>query len=155
MKNLKIFFTLTVFALLTACGPSKQSTAVKNQPSSDGVSDTTGTIYNADVNTSTNTRKPNIEKPTTTTSNRDPNRLEGREKNVQDMYSSLNMTQEQIARYEKESKDYMDTWRKNNPNNTMNNYEQTEYRDRILKSTLDDDQYKEYKQWAKDNANKN
>lgn len=67
----------------------------------------------------------------------------------QDLYTSFNMTPNQIERYEKALKDWsMDT---ENPYDKLSANERIKKEDEILKDILDDSQYKAYQKWANKN----
>lgn len=154
MKTLKIFFTLSLIALLTSCGASKQSTTTT----------TTNSTTNRTVNTKTtsvpdntsitpNAKMNNSESRTTTATRTDANEVNQR--NMQQMFTALNMDDSQVIRFKRESKSYMSTWKRSNPNQEMNAYEKIEYRDKLMKSILNETQFKDYQQWALKNASKN
>lgn len=69
------------------------------------------------------------------------------------MYSSLNMTEDQINRYETLYRDNYESWRTNTQRKSMNSEDLRKHQNTALKSVLDDNQYKQYQQWSNDAAN--
>lgn len=95
--------------------------------------------YNAGTNTSTSTNNQNL-----TQEQYDRQR-------DQQMYSHLMMTQDQIDRYESSTRTSVNNWRRDNPNQTMNNQQRMELQRTNLQSILDDSQYKRYRDWTDSN----
>lgn len=150
MKKINSILTIAALGILTACGTGN-STTTAAPGNMNGRTDTTGTMYDADVNTNTNTRVHDPERPATTTVNRNSN--DDRQALRQQMYSSLNMTDDQIRRYETASKQANDTWKKNNPNKNMSTDDMRMQRDSNLKPILNESQYTQYQQWSRNNPN--
>ncbi|MDN3724143.1 hypothetical protein QRD02_07095 [Aequorivita sp. SDUM287046] len=148
MRKLTSLLMIAFLAILTSCGSGSTAPAATTN-NTDGRDDTTGTIYNANVNTNRDSRTPEIDEPSTTTVNRNINTV--RQQQMREMYSNLNMTDEQIRRYEDASNTANETWMRNNPGNTMNNDDMRMQRDQTLRPILNDTQYNQYQQWSKDN----
>lgn len=136
-----------------SCGGTN-STGTMTDRNSDVTSDPQGTLYDAtDVENNTTSRKPDLEKPATTTVNRVPNDDERATR--QKMYTNLDMSDSQIQRYERESDEYMDNWRKENPNKNMSNSDRMKNRNNMMKNILDESQQTKYQQWSMENSNRN
>ena len=71
------------------------------------------------------------------------------------MYTSLNMTEDQIQRYETASRTSMDAWKSSNAQRAMTLEQRMETQDATVKAILDASQYKNYQQWLKDNPYRN
>lgn len=149
MKKLRTFLSVGLLALLTACGTSKTNTTTETDTSPM----TNRGRASAEVLSSGNT----VSSRTTTTENRTTRTTNGNvevenKAGMEQMYSYVNMTGDQISRFERGWKSTTDAWKKTNPNQTMNNFERTEAQDKILKNILDDSQFASYQEWAKKNA---
>lgn len=171
MKKVKIFLSVGLLSLLTACGTT-QKTATDAQTTDRGRSNTEVINNNAstknrtDVNsrsasntrTTTNTKQSTSSKRETTSrtssataATRDTGALDAA--NMKKMYSDLGMNDAQIRSFESNWKTSMDSWKRSNRTKTMNNFERTENQDRILKEVLDEAQFEKYQQWARANVN--
>lgn len=159
MKKLRIFLSMGLLGLLTACGTTQSSTA-DTQTTNRGRSNTEiASTRNSTTNTrqatrttraTTSTRQATTETSEATTANRNTVAME--EAIIQKMYSNLNMNAAQISRFESEWKASINSWNSTNRNKAMNSFERTESQDRILKEILDEAQFKKYQQWARENA---
>ncbi len=162
MKKLRIFLSMGLLGLLTACGTTQSSTA-DIQTTNRGRSNTQiATTSNSTTNTrqatrttraTTSTRQVTTETSeatTATTANR--TNVVNNEARIQKMYSDLEMTQDQRSRFEREWSNASESCKKSNRNKTMNSFERTEYQDEILKDILTEQQFQNYQQWARENA---
>lgn len=162
MKKLRIFLSMGLLGLLTACGTTQSSTA-DTQTTNRGRSNTEiASTRNSTTNTrqatrttraNTSTRQVTSETSaatTATTANRNTVAME--EAKMQKMYSDLEMTQDQRSRFEREWKNASESWKKSNRNKMMNSFERTEFQDQILKDILTEQQFQNYRQWARENA---
>lgn len=162
MKKLRIFLSMGLLGLLTACGTTQNST-VDTQTTNRGRSNTEiASTSNSTTNTrqatrttraTTSTRQANTETSeatTATTANR--TNVVNDEVRMQKMYSDLKMTEDQRSRFEREWKNASENWKKNNRNKTMNSFERIEYQDQILKDIFTEQQFQNYQQWARENA---
>ncbi|HLT32581.1 MAG TPA: hypothetical protein VKZ98_02215 [Aquaticitalea sp.] len=149
MKTLKTFFILICVFSLYACNSSNK-----------GNTNGTGDAY--DATTNTDTRNDNITRDINDTNrsidntlrdDRDPTQTEtdyNLQRNQQ-MYTSLNMNQDQIDRYEADWNTAMDNWNKQNPQSTMNTQNRMDLQRTTLRPILDDTQYDNYGQWVSAN----
>lgn len=164
MKTLHFILMGSAISVIIACGSGNDTTTASNgamgrttnatggtDDTANRSDETTGTLYNANVNTNAQSRQPDPEKPATTTVN--SNKNTERQQEMRRMYSSLNMTDDQIRRFEEASNTANETWKKNNPGSTMTNNYMRMQRDKNLKPILDESQYTQYQQWAKNNPN--
>src|SRR5690606_32033818 len=164
MKTLHFILMGSAISVIIACGSGNGTTTASNgamgrttnatggtDDTANRSDETTGTLYNANVNTNAQSRQPDPEKPATTTVN--SNKNTERQQEMRRMYSSLNMTDDQIRRFEEASNTANETWKKNNPGSTMTNNYMRMQRDKNLKPILDESQYTQYQQWAKNNPN--
>ena len=71
------------------------------------------------------------------------------------MYTSLNMTDDQITRYETASRASMDSWKMSNAERAMTAQQRLDQQDTTIKSILDAPQYQNYQQWVRDNPYRN
>ncbi|HET8804186.1 MAG TPA: hypothetical protein VFM72_06370 [Aequorivita sp.] len=162
MKKLRIFLSMGLLGLITACGTTQSSTA-DTQITNRGRSNTEiASTRNSTTNTrqatrttraTTSTRQATTETSeatTATTANR--TNVVNDEARMQKMYSDLEMAQDQRSRFEREWKNASERWKKSNRNKTMNSYERTEYQDQILKDILTEQQFQNYQKWARENA---
>lgn len=162
MKNLKILLAVLFMALLTACGNTKSTTnepkaTIGEQVPNRGRSNTQATSTTGTVNSTNETSRTRVTRTTTegstrtTSSNRTiaANEIAAAQKaKMEKMYADLNMSDDQISRFESEWKTSTGSW----SSQPMNNYERTEIQDRIMKDILNDTQFEKYQQWARDNA---
>lgn len=162
MKKLRIFLSMGLLGLLTACGTTQSSTA-DTQTTNRGRSNTEiASTRNSTTNTrqatrttraNTSTRQVTSEtSAATTATTTNQNTVAMEEARIQKMYSDLEMTQEQRSRFEREWNNASENWKKSNRNKTMNSFERTEYQDQILKDILTEQQFQNYQQWARENA---
>lgn len=151
MKKLKTLTAAGLLALLTACGGTK-TTATDSQTTNRGRANTEisdkspNATASRQTTTGTRTVAPTISKSET------ENAEIAYNAKLQKMYTDLNMSDDQIGSFEKEWKTKVTAWKTSNRTKTMNNFERTEYQDRILKDVLNETQFKQYQQWARDNA---
>lgn len=150
MKKLKTLFAAVVVVLLTACGATKTETAA-TQNTNRGRANTQ---ISANQNTARGETGINrtARTGTATTARTAASTKADETARLRDMYSKINMTDQQIAKFERQWKAQSAAWKNENPNQTMNSFEQTEYQDRILRDILNDQQFAEYQQWARDHA---
>lgn len=151
MKKIKTLFAVGFLAVLTSCGTTKDvatkdSTAIK-QESNRGRSnqgDTSGRTK------TTNSPQMSSEKTADSTDTVENNDALDTAR-LQEMYSSLNMDENQIKRFESDWGRSTSVWKRSNRNKSMNNFEKVEYQDRILKNILDESQFEAYQEWAREN----
>ncbi|WP_146743734.1 hypothetical protein [Aequorivita sp. CIP111184] len=148
MKKLRTFLSVGLLALLTACGTTKNSTA-ENQATNRGRANTE-VISSGNSVSGSRPKTENRTAATITTSTDVENKAA-----MEQMYSYLNMSDDQISRFDRGWKSTTDTWKKANPNKSMNSFERTETQDKILKDILDESQFEKYQQWARENAESN
>ncbi len=144
MKKLITFLTIGSMVLLTSCGGTKESATV-SQADRENVN--TSTRKSTSVR---NARETTTEKRTTSAMNRNNDTYFS--DNLKAMYSALDMTSDQIKRFESQWRRSVDSWKVDNQNQEMNRYERVERQDRILKDILDESQFENYQQWARDHA---
>lgn len=147
MKKLRTILSVGLLGLLAACGTSKTSTEADNNPMTNRGSSSASVLSGGNT----------VSSRTTTTENRTTRTTNGNvevenKAGMEQMYSYVNMTGDQISRFERGWKSTTDAWKKTNPNQTMNSFERTEAQDKILKNILDDAQFASYQEWAKKNA---
>lgn len=149
MKKLKTFLSIGLLTLLTACGTTNSST-------DGGAADSPMTNRGRSSAEVLSTGKPVSKKPATTENTKAlppfGNTDAANKVAMDQMYSHLNMNDDQISSFERGWKSETDTWKKTNPNKSMNNFERTEAQDRILKNILDDSQFTKYQEWARQQA---
>ncbi len=158
MKKLRILFVTGLVALLASCGPAKDTTSTGAMK--DAAPKTTQDRGRSNESMGTN-KQINANKNTMTSGNRmsdmDKSPTRNAEAtyraNMDRMYADLDMSQEQVKRFEGEWKNKQNAWKSNNPNKVMNNYETIETQDRILGDILDENQFESYREWVRDNAN--
>lgn len=149
MKNLKTFVAIGLIAFLTSCEATKESTSSKEPGTRGRVNTETPRAENS----STNSRQEAAQKTAASAVTTNPEALD--EAKMRDMYSALNMSENQISRFESEWKTSTDSWKRKNRNQTMNTYERVEQQDRILREILEPSQFKSYQQWARKNSGRN
>ncbi len=71
----------------------------------------------------------------------------------QSMYSALNMSEDQILKYQRGYADYMDKMQNAHKRQTITQNDLMKKRDGILYDILKPAQYDKYQQWKKDNPN--
>lgn len=144
MKKLRIFLSVGLLGLLTACGTTKSTddSPITNRGR------TSAEVLSSGNTVSSRTSTTETRTATTTKGNVEVENKAG----LEQMYSYLNMSGDQISRFERGWKSTTDTWKKTNPNQNMNSLERTEAQDKILKNILDDAQFANYQEWAKKNA---
>ena len=164
MKNLKIVLATGFIALLVSCGPAKETTSVgaKKDTVTNSTQNRGRSNQDVSANRQSNANRNSNRNATAAgsrTSNTDKSPTRNAEAvykaNMQKMYSDLNMSNEQVKSFESKWTSNQNSWKRNNPNKTMNNYETIEYQDRILNQILDENQFESYRQWVIDNPNKN
>ncbi|WP_310990998.1 hypothetical protein [Aequorivita marina] len=150
MKTLQTLLVISFLAVLTACGPTKEPTStdaktakVENNRgrSNQGISKGRTKTTNA----------PDFSSDNVTDSEAVRNNEERNKARMQEMYSTLNMDEAQIKRFENEWKRSTGAWKRSNRNQSMNNFEKVEYQDRILSNILDEAQFEAYREWAREN----
>lgn len=170
MKNLKTLFAVVFLAILTSCGTTKETTkdATKSSTvstetnrgrsnqsvdrSNQTVDRTNQTVDRTKTDTSQNSSSGKSITAANTKASDDARNIEAADKaRMEKMYSSLNWDEEQISRFENEWKNSTNQWKRSNRGKTMNSFERTEYQDRIMKDILDDDQFGQYQEWAREN----
>ncbi len=145
MINLRTLFAVGFMAVLTSCGTTQDVTADK-QAGTRGRSNQE--ITTGRTKTTTSPEFSSERTVTSTTTRNDDARYKA---NLKNMYSSLNMNEDQIKRFENEWGSSTSAWKRSNRNKTMNSFERTEYQDRILKGILDETQFEAYREWAREN----
>ncbi|WP_157831462.1 hypothetical protein [Confluentibacter flavum] len=108
---------------------------------------------NGDDNMNSNSSMMNNEATNTPTQDLTQEEYD-KQRNTQ-MYTSLNMTDEQIGEYESVTRSSMDTWKRDNPQKTMATQDRMKYQSDHLKTILDESQYTNYGQWATSNPYRN
>ncbi len=176
MKKIKTLFAVGFLAILTSCGTTQQTTtknttAVKQEnnrgrSNQDNIEARTKTETSPQLSTkraATSETVRNVEQRTKTdnspqlstgraVSSETVRNIDATDKaRIQKMYSSINMNEEQVARFENEWKNSMGNWKRSNRNKTMNSFERVEYQDQILKNILDESQFDAYQEWAREN----
>lgn len=136
-------------AFLTSCEATKQS-ATSKEPGTRG---RVNTEASSASNQSTVSRQEAAR--ATAASGVTANSGDLNEARMTEMYSAINMSQDQISRFQNEWKTSVNAWKRNNRNQEMNNYERVEQQDKILSDILDASQFKAYQQWARENAARN
>ena len=168
MKNLKMLLATGFLALLTACGTTKNNTSnttsdtqATNRGRSNTEMTTTGTPSKSPTATSSGrvVRNSSERNATTTTTTRtttatNQNDAAANKAKVkrEKMYTDLDMSEEQINRFESEWRSATNSFSGRNTNQNMNNFERAEAQDRIMKGILNEGQFAKYQQWARDNA---
>ncbi len=149
MKKLRTLAAIGALALLTACGTTNTATSDTISTSSESSTTNRGRS-NTEVNsnrtaTTTRTNEGNRERKAA-----DMAAVKAmEEKNLQEMYTALNMNDSQISRFQGE-------WKKaTSANNSLNNYERAELQDKIMRDILDENQLQQYQKWARENAGTN
>lgn len=152
MKN-GIKILLSMFALLAiACGNSTK------QAGTDAASDTYYTrdaqeIDNLNGDDHMNSSRSAMNNEATNSPQQDRGLTQeayDKQRNAQ-MYTSLNMTDEQIGKYETETRTSMDAWKQDNPQKTMTTPDRMKYQSTHLKSILDASQFISYGHWSTSN----
>lgn len=134
MKMLKLIALTVLLTALTACNNNRRTDLPHDNPAVDNRTDADRTMTSPD-NTQMDPTTQNDTRAWTT-QDRD------------EMYRHLNMTQEQITRFEQGDK--------NSGNNMNSNATQMQReRDSRLKEILDNDQYRKYEQWRDNRMNRN
>ncbi|PKQ45085.1 hypothetical protein CSW08_09920 [Confluentibacter flavum] len=154
MKN-GIKILLSMFALLAiSCGNSTKQAGTDGTSDTYYSSDAQGMDHmNGDDNMNSNSSMMNNEATNTPTQDLTQEEYD-KQRNTQ-MYTSLNMTDEQIGEYESVTRSSMDTWKRDNPQKTMATQDRMKYQSDHLKTILDESQYTNYGQWATSNPYRN
>lgn len=159
MKKLRIFAASVFLVLLTACGTTKTNTVETQEPNRGRVNTDVAPNENPTRSPRQTTREAGTNKEVvgatrngSTSATAATNSDTATTDKMRKMYSDLNLTDEQIRNFESLWASSLNTWKRSNPNKTMNSFERTEYENRIMKGMLDDTQFKRYQQWARDNA---
>ena len=151
MKNMKTLIAISFTALLVSCSTTKETTSAK--ANTDRGRSNVETTSNTGNRTTESSRISRTNASTMATEKRITDVEE--KMNFQRMYEDLEMTDEQVAHFEKEWNAAKHSWRKINRDKVMNNFERTEYQDRILRNVLEDTQFETYQQWVRENADRN
>ena len=155
MKKFRIILTMGLIAVFSSCGVTKTSTTTTDNQSTNrgrantevGTTKNTTTGSRATTSETISTARTANATATATTAAAE----EAEKARLQDMYIAVIMSDTQIAQFEREWESELNTWKRNNRNQTMNNFVYTEYQDRILKDILSAGQFKKYQQWARKN----
>lgn len=144
MESIKGFIAIGLTAVMISCGTTKDSTSTIAERERG----------RNNVENATNVNSRTAQESRVTRVGESANRLaEVEEKmGLQRMYSDLDMTQSQIADFERQWTIVKTSWARENRNQVMNSYERIENQDRILKGILDESRFKAYQQWVRDNA---
>ncbi|WP_100615007.1 hypothetical protein [Confluentibacter citreus] len=159
MKN-GIKILLSMFALLAiSCGNSTK------QAGTEGASDTSYTRdaqeidnLNGEDNINSGSSAMNTEATNSSLQDRGLTQEEqeayDKQRNAQ-MYTSLNMTEEQIGKYETETRMSMDAWKQDNPQKMMAIEDRMKHQSDHLKTILNESQFISYGQWTTSNPYRN
>lgn len=144
MESIKGFIAIGLTAVMISCGTTKDSSSTIAERERG----------RNNVENATNVNSRTAQESRVTRVGESANRLaEVEEKmELQRMYSDLDMTQSQIADFERQWTIVKTSWARENRNQVMNSYERIENQDRILKGILDESRFKAYQQWVRDNA---
>ncbi|CAM3514539.1 hypothetical protein [Aequorivita lipolytica] len=141
MKPLRTLLIASLATILFACGNSQQATtsSVNNAP------DTNATIGKVEDN-SMSSKKMN------------DNEVEVywiglKKKDMKSMYEYVNMSQDQILKYQRGYVDYIDSMQNKNKRLTIDQKDLLKQRDGILYDILKTAQYDKYQEWKKKNSN--
>lgn len=107
-----------------------------------------GSMNNSNKNNST-MNNSSMNNSTSPINNRN---VDANRENLVAMYKSLGMNDDQVSRYEMESVAQMESWKKANPTQPMDNIQMEESRNRTIQPILTKEQYIQYQRWSKDNA---
>lgn len=143
MKNtVKVLSSLLVL-LLIACGNSQKKTGT----------DGTDTYMTDPAINDKDSNNDHMSNDGTMNNTQDPDLIQEEydTQRNEHMYSSLNMTDEQIQRYETAMRTSMDTWERNNPQKTITIKDRMKIQRDNLVPILDELQFRNYEQWANDN----
>lgn len=143
MKNtVKVLSSLLVL-LLIACGNSQKKTGT----------DSTDTYMTDPAINDKDSNNDHMSNDGTMNNTQDPDLIQEEydTQRNEHMYSSLNMTDEQIQRYETAMRTSMDTWERNNPQKTITIKDRMKIQRDNLVPILDELQFRNYEQWANDN----
>lgn len=151
MKNLKTLMAVGFLAVLTTCGTTKEVPDVDNTATKQETNRGRSNQENSAKRTkTTNSPQMSSEKTAASTDTVENNDALDTAR-LQEMYSSLNMDETQIKRFESDWGRSTSVWKRSNRNKSMNNFEKVEYQDRILKNILDESQFEAYQEWAREN----
>ncbi len=149
MKTFKTYLIVGFTALIAAsCGSVKDTSTTNRGMSNTQVIEKTKSVEPTSKNSRQSMEVKSSESPMVYKSD------DYKFGKLQPMYSEIDMDDSQIGRFENEWKKSVDSWKKNNPNKTMNTYEIVENQDRILMDILDDSQFEKYQQWVINNVGK-
>lgn len=146
MKNIRMIVVFSFIALLTSCEATKETTSSKEA----GTRGRVNTETPRAVNSSTNSRQEAAQK--TAASGITANTEALNETRMREMYSALNMNENQITRFQRDWKTSTDSWKRSNRNQAMNNYERVEQQDRILRDILEPSQFEAYQEWTREHS---
>lgn len=132
MKMLKFIALTVALAAITACNDNQRTDLPHDNPAVDNRTDANRTMTNRD-----NTQMDPTQSSASNWTSQDRD----------EMYRHLNMTQEQISRYEQS--------RNTSANINTDATQMQRNRDSRLKNVLSDDQYRKYKEWRDNRTNRN
>ena len=151
MKNLRTIALAACTALLLSCGPTKETVSSKeaqNRGRNNQEVITTKTAIPVNKSRTVREGATGITSKDVASSPTE----EQRRMQLKNMFEEVGMTGEQVQRFDDNWKTVLNSWKRNNRDKEMNNYERIEYQDRILGDILDDDQFKNYKEWVRKNS---
>lgn len=153
MKNIKSLFTIGGIVLLISCGTTQEPAQKESQSvttNSNRGRSNTETPSRVATRSSESSRIAQVESSKGRTVDRHNEAAEA--ENFKRMYSDLEMTPDQIDKFETEWSKSLEAWKRTNRNKVMNNYERIEYQDRILRDILSESQFESYQEWVRENA---
>lgn len=162
MKTIQKFLAGAVILLLMSCGNAKNGTMSTDKTMSNDTNPTTP-VRNAN-NTATipevgerSNGNRNLSLNNSTMENEDQtvNQADYDLQRTKQMYTSMNMTADQVQRYETASSTWMDSWKRDHPQGVLSNSDRLQQQNTTLKSILDVAQYQNYEQWMKMNPYRN
>lgn len=146
MKSLRTILAIGLVAILSSCETTKQPTASREP----GTRGRVNTEASGTANQTTTSRQQAARK--TASAQASTNSAAINEAKMREMFTAVNMSQEQINRFQTEWRTSSNAWKRNNRDQEMNNYERVELQDKILRDILDESQFKAYQQWAIDHS---
>src|SRR5690554_6352150 len=134
MESIKGFIAIGLTAVMISCGTTKDSSSTIAERERG----------RTNVETATNVNSRTAQESRVTRVGESANRLAEVEEKMElkRMYSDLDMTQSQIADFERQWNVAKTSWARENRNQVMNSYERIENQDRILKGVLDESRFK-------------
>lgn len=147
---MRTILAIGLTTILVSCGTTKETKSVtSNQNRGRSNVEATSTSSTKTVETSRTARPDSA---TIARTNRSAEMEET--ESFKTMYSDLDMTEDQVSRFEKDWKNSLNSWKKSNRNKVMNSYERIEYQDRILRDILNDSQFESYQEWVREQADR-